>query len=105
MTDAEILAQAASTWAELEKLLIDRCALPRGTELEAARAGCICTIVDAIRGTRKINVPEVIENLVLDREIERATVPVDAIFKPPVRREEDARWNKLLDDAINGIRE
>ena len=103
MTDAEILAQAASAWAELERTLVSRCKLPASDELEAARAGCICILVDAIRGTRSINVPEIIEELEDDRNVQQLGQMAGML--PPPRREENERWNQLLDAAINGIRE
>lgn len=125
MTDAEILAQAASAWDELERTLVERCKLKQGDELEAARAGCICILVDAIRGERQVNVRATIEDLEDKRNVEN----LGALLKPVPKgvkafkldddpraihnaiadavgeSKEYARWNKMLDDAINGIRE
>jgi hypothetical protein len=56
MTDTDILAQAAATWAKLEQHLIEQLALSPSDQLEAARSGCIATIVDCIRGELVIEV-------------------------------------------------
>ena len=102
MTDAEILAQAASAWAELEKHLLEKSPLPVNA-LDVARAGCICVIVDAIRGTRVVDVRATLEELEDDRNVQQLGQMAGML--PPPRREENERWNQLLDAAINGIRD
>jgi hypothetical protein len=117
MTDEEILAQAASTWAELERHLIEKCPLPV-TDLDVARAGCITVLVDLLRGHREITPAELYEP-----EPERLPLidfpPIDrrpvSWWKNPHGAGEDApmadarweaavkeRWDKHLKAAVRG---
>ena len=128
MTDAEILAQAARTWSELERILVEQSPLSIDS-LDVARAGCIAVIVDVLRGNREIAPAELYEPepepklpLIEFPQIDRRPVSwwknatgegEDAPKPEPFRHREvslahklsidDAeRWNKHLDAAVRG---
>jgi hypothetical protein len=123
----DILAQAASAWAEIEQHLIKTCGLVSDITLERERAHCISIIIEAIRGDRVIDVPQLeLATPVPMPQIDRKPVSwwknhaahlddslppepplnrrqtLEAYLTRPPTPDEQARWDSYLDQAVHG---